>query len=485
MSNQVVISPKKGGLSSKKIIEFIDKMQLDKINLHSFMIMRRGEVLCEAYYKPVDKDFKHRLYSSSKTIAALAIGMLVDEGKIKLDDKISKFFPEVIDAPLEKWRDEITIEDMLKMAVSLDKYRYFDPDYNPVWAFFNRGKIEKPSGTIFNYNSAVSYMLGVLIERLTGKTVVEYMRPLFDEIGVSKDIWCLKSPDGYSWMASGIVCTLRDFSAIAQFILDKGNVNGKQLISREYMEKMTSSQIPVLHANHQRLDKLGYGYQTWVGEYGFVMSGMCGQMAYGFNDKEFLFVCNGDIECANVTSAYSILYQGIRDLYLSLDTECEDDDSELNKKLASLELDGSVGKDYSPLAEKINGNKYNLQPNPMNFKWVKLELEKDGGAFVYENVRGVKRLKFNYNKYLQTTFPETHYQDVQVRVPANRELDCVNAGGWVTDNIFVIKSHIIDTCVANVYITLSFKGDDIAIQLQPCAEHCLEDYGGFAGGTKE
>ena len=484
MSNQLVIAPKKGGLSSKKIIEFIDKMQLNKINLHSFMILRKGEILCEAYYKPVDKNFKHRLYSSSKTVVALAIGMLIDEGKLKLSDKISEFFPEVIEKPLEKWREEITIEDMLKMAVSLDKYRYFDPDFNPVWAFFNRGKIEKPSGTIFNYNSAVSFMLGVLIEKLTGKTVVEYMRPLFDEIGVSKDIWCLKSPDGYSWMASGIVCSLRDFSAIAQFILDKGKVKGKQLISREYMEKMTTSQIPVLHANHQRLDKLGYGYQTWVGEYGFVMSGMCGQMAYGFNDKEFLFVCNGDIECANCVSAYTILYQGVKDLYLSLDTE-SDDDSVLKEKIANLELDGFVGSASSPLQEQVNGIKYILKHNPMNFKWIKLELGEDKGALVYENARGVKRLEFNFNKYLQTTFPETHYQDKQVRVPANRELNCVNAGGWVTDSIFVIKSHIIDTCVANVYFTISFKGSEVAIQLQPCAEHCLEDYNGFAGGEKE
>ena len=278
-------TPDEEGLPTKNVIAFINKLKERKINLHSFMIARNGSILTEAYYKPFDKDFRHRMYSSSKTFVAMAIGMLIDEGRIKLSDKIVDFFPELIEREPGRDMKECTIEDMLKMAVPMRHETYMHSN-DWAWTFFNTLPDLKPAGTVFCYNTSASFMLNVLLEKLTGKPFLEYMRPLFDKIGVSEDIRCVKSPDGYSWGGSGVVCTLRDFAKFAEFILYKGNYKGEQLISREYMEKATSVQIANYTANsNEGYNTNGYGYQIWISPKGFTLSGLGSQMAYCFPDK--------------------------------------------------------------------------------------------------------------------------------------------------------------------------------------------------------
>ena len=195
--------PKDEGLNSERISKFIERLKERKTNLHSFMLVRNGKILTEAYYKPFDENFMHRLYSSSKTYVSVAIGLLIEEGKLRLDDKIMDLLPEYANEEQHKWLKECTVEDALKMSVPMLTDTYFMRDYKEwAWTFFNhptRSKALKPAGTVFNYNTSGSFILDVLVERITGKPFLEYMRPIFDKIGVSKDIWCVKSPDGYSW----------------------------------------------------------------------------------------------------------------------------------------------------------------------------------------------------------------------------------------------------------------------------------------------
>ena len=120
-------------------------------------------------------------------------------------------------------------------------YDWNSPDF--VAAFFdNRYPKHKP-GTIFHYNTAGTVALCGIVEKLAGKPMLDYMRPLLDEIGFSKDAWCIQTPEGRSWTGSGILCTSRDLAKFGLLCLYRGAWNGKQLVSREYMEAATSYQI--------------------------------------------------------------------------------------------------------------------------------------------------------------------------------------------------------------------------------------------------
>lgn len=484
--------PEEEGLSSACILKFIERLKDRKVNLHSFMIVRNGNILTEAYYKPFHKDFMHRVYSSSKTYVAMAVGMLVDEGKLKLTDKILDFFPEFQSDEQDEWLKTCTVEDALKMSVPMRTDTYFALDYKEwAWTFFNhpiRSKSLKPAGTVFNYNTSGTFILDVLVEKIAGKPFLEYMRPIFDEIGVSKDIWCVQSPDGYSWGGSGVICTLRDFAKFGEFILNKGEYKGKQLISRAFMERATSKQISNIEENQFTMYRnYGYGYQIWINKYGYCLSGMGGQMVFCFPEKNFMFVCQGDTQANSDTDLPYLYEQTVYELYQHLDEPCDIDNKAymcLQNELKNLALNVDYGVAYSSFSEEINGKKYVLKENNMGWKWFSLSFEKDSGKLRYENARGVKEIVFGLNSLKKGTFPETHYYDTQVMVSGNREFACLADGSWTEEKKFLLRVYIIDNSFGNCFMTFGFKDDEVGLMLNKRAEFFMEDYAGFAGGRK-
>lgn len=485
-------APEQEGVKSKHILKFIERLKERKTNLHAFMMVRNGKILTEAYYKPFNKDFKHRLYSSSKTYVAIAIGMLIDEGKLRLEDNITDIIPELVEKEQHKWLKECTIEDALKMSVPMLTDTYFALDYEEwAWTFFNhptRSKALKPAGTVFNYNTSGTFILDVIVEKITGKPFLEYMRPIFDKIGVSKDIWCVKSPDGYSWGGSGVVCTLRDFAKFAELLLNKGEYKGEQILPRWYIEKATSKQISNIRDNHFTIrHEQGYGYQIWITKQGFAMLGMGSQMAFCFPGKNFLFVCQGDTQCEGDTEGDYIYEQLVHEVYEKMIDEQLSSNSEyekLQETINNLELNLDYGKPHTEFEKDINGAYYDLEENNLGWKWFKFDFNGNDGVLTYENARGVKKIDFGCNSLKKGTFPETHYYDVQVGVPANREFDCLADLSWIEEKKILLRVYITDTNFGSCFMTFGFKKDQVGIMLNKRAEFFMEDYIGYAGGER-
>ena len=490
VNDLIFVKPEEEGLDSKQVLKFINIIEECKINLHSFMIVRKGKILAEGYYPPFHKDFMHRLYSASKTYVSMAVGKLMGEGKVKLTDRLVDYFPELLDRQQDKWMQETTIEDALKMSVPMLTDTYFDRKYKEwAWTFFNRQESLKPAGTVFNYNTSGSFILDVLVEKLTGMTFLEYLRPEFDKIGISKDIWCVKSPDGYSWGGSGVVCTMRDFAKFAELIMYKGEYKGEQLLPRAYIKKATTKQIENVVENNYALFKSGgYGYQIWIQKAGFSLYGMGSQFALCFPDKELLFVCNGDTQCS-ADSAGNDIYNAVYEkIYLELQEKRIENDGtayqQLKEKLTHLHLSLDFGEKTSPLEKEIDGKKYVLQENPMGWKWLQFTFEGGRCALKYENARGIKVLPFAMETYKQCTFPETHYYDRQVDMPANRELDCLTSASWTMPNQLLLRVYIVDTNFGNCFMTFGFKNDEVGVYMYKRAEFFMQEYEGYAGGKR-
>lgn len=484
-------TPEQEGLDSKHIIKFLDQMDRYKVNLHSFLMARNGNIIAEGYYKPFDKDFKHRLYSCSKTFVALAIGMMVGEGKIKVTDKICDYFPEMIEVKPDKWLEETTIEDLLTMSTSYHVTTYHDRKFKE-WAktFFNRYKSTYPSGSIYRYNTSASFILDVLLEKISGKPFLEYLRPIFDMIGVSTDIWCVKSPDGYSWGGSGVVCTLRDFAKVGEFLLNKGNVNGMQLIPLDFMEKACSPLVNQISYNEfVPYAMSGYGYQIWCFEDGaYGMRGMGMQIIYCNPKKNFLFACQADTQGSDHVASLKLFEMLNDDICANFsDYEIEQTNyAQLAKRLQNLSVDNvKFGMDSCETEKKINGVKFILNDNDFTWKWFRLNFESKDGYIEYENARGVKRICFGKGRAKIGTFPETHYYDVQVDTPSNRELDCYAISSWLSDKELLIRVYVTDTGFGNLFIKMAFKGDDVGVSLVKIAEFFMDEYNGLAGGTAE
>lgn len=483
--------PEEEGLSSGSILKFIKRLKDRKVNVHSFLIARNGNILSEGYYKPFDEYFMHRLYSCSKTYVAMAIGMLIGEGKLRLEDKLLDYFPEYANGTQDEWLKNCTVEDALKMSVPMLTDTYVPLNYKEwAWTFFNHptaSRSVKPAGTVFNYNTSGSFILDVLVEKITQKPFLEYMRPLFDKIGVG-EIKCVQAPDGYSWGGSGVICSLRDFAKFGELILHKGAYKGEQLIPREYMEKATSKQISNVRENQFSMrHEYGYGYQVWITKHGYAMLGMGSQFVFCFPDKNFLFVCQGDTQSSADADGDYIYEQVVYELYEQLDREIPTDNQayeELTKTLNSLSLNVDYGVKESPFMNEVNGVQYVLKENELGWKWFSLSFEREGGKLRYENKRGVKEICFGLNAFQKGKFPESHYYDMKVMEEGGREFDCIAEGSWTEEKKFLLRVYIVDNSLGNCFMTFGFKGDEVGIMLNKRAEFFMDDYCGFAGGKK-
>ena len=484
LSDLVFTSPEAQGVRSEDILTFIRFVEENKINLHSFLFARGGNIIAEGYFPPFDKDFLHRLYSSSKTYVALAVGMLVTEGKLRVTDRVLDFFPEYDTDEVSDEMRECTLEDALMMATVT--YAVKPPERpeksNNPYAY----RAQKPAGTIFNYGDG-NGIATAIVERVSGMYLTDYLRPLLDTLGVSSDTWCVKDLDGTAWGGSGMISTLRDFAKVAEFVGNKGCHGGKQLIDRDYMERMTSRRIATVSMNsYSPLTSYGYGYQTWITPDAICMRGMGAQEAFYFQKSDLLFVCTGDTMCDTDFSDVR-LYDAVKYLVLehAVSDALPESDAfpELLEKLRTLRMP-RYGEAHSPTEREVSGVRYALGENGMGWSGVEISFDGEAGVIRYTNARGEKEIAFSLGEYKRTTFPETHYYDKQRGVPSERELDCLAIGEWIEERKLLLRVYITDVSFGSIFAVISFRGDRIALQLKKRGEFLLDDYGGTAYGSR-
>ncbi len=257
-------TPESQGVSSQAICDYVEA--LDKIKtMHSFMVVRHGQVIAEGWWKPEAADKPHVLNSVSKSFNSTAVGMVIAEGKLNLDDKVLKFFPD--DAPPEPSDNlkAMTVRDLLTMSGGHDTEPKSVNGSPSVKQFLAAPVVHKP-GTHFLYNGMGSYTLSAIVTKVTGQTVDEYLKPrLFEPLGIAYTNWP-SSPEGYSLGAHGLYLRTEDIAKFGQLFLQKGNWNGKQLIPEKWVEDATRKHVSNDQEPHANIGidwHQGYGFQFW------------------------------------------------------------------------------------------------------------------------------------------------------------------------------------------------------------------------------
>jgi len=196
---------------------------------HSIIMAKGDKIFAECYYSPIDSKFLQRMYSVSKTFVAVAVGLAMTEGLIDMDDSIVKYFPEYRTENTDEYFDECTIRNMLSMQSNLQSFTPWWGKFDSRIEAYYTQKTCKIPGTLFWYDSMGSFLLGCIIEKITGKTFLEYLKEkVLLKIGFSKESYTLREPDGYTVGDSGIMCTSRDLLIFARFIMNKGAWDGVQ-----------------------------------------------------------------------------------------------------------------------------------------------------------------------------------------------------------------------------------------------------------------
>lgn len=475
-------SPESLGIPSQAIINFLNRIDAERICMHGFLLVRHNQIAAEGYWAPWSAERKHRIYSISKSFVSLAVGLMIDEGRLSLDDRVADYFPDKVPDDLHPWLAASTVRDLLMMATahSSTSYTRYDPDW--VWTFFNR-KPSHPAGTIFSYDTAATVVLTAIVEGLADMPFLDYMRPRFlDHIGFSEDAWCIRTPEGGSWGGSGVICTLRDMAKVALTCLNEGKWGEEQLLPADYVRAATAKQIDNSIKGHH-----GYGYQIWCEkENGFSFRGMGSQFAICVPEKEFLFACISDTQGAPSESAirtvvWEELYPHIAEAPLPEDPGTGAELSDVIDRLTVLPLPGETN---SPNASHIDGVWYELEENPMGITRTRLSFDGNKGTWEYTNAQGDNVLHFGIGAMASGKFPQRNYFGEQIGVAPGIEYDCMASGVWVDEQTFNMEVYITDDYFGGLRMTFAFKGDEISLFMTKQAEWFLDEYNGFAGGKR-
>lgn len=452
--------PEQLGIPSRAIMNFIEELEDKEVAMHSFIMLHKGELVVEGYWKPFDENRQHRMYSISKSLTSLAIGCLEEEGKLKLTDKIVDYFRDLVpEEGVHPYIEAMTIQDMLKMATAhrVTTYKQIE-DMDWTKTFF----VAKPThlpGTIFSYDTSSTHTLSALIERLSGMSLLDYLKSkLLDPIGCSKEIRWLTCPSNVCQGGSGLICTPRDIARVAQVLLDEGVFEGKQLIPKNYIEKATAKQIETSMQPFLE-ERQGYGYQFWRTTHnGFVCYGLGGQLAICVPDKAFILVTTADTQ--GYPTGTSAIYESLwRNIYPYINEEViepnEADYSLLQTKLENLQMISVKGESVLALSEAINGKKYVLDKNTLGIEEIRFRFDELSKCVNVEYTlnQNTFKLDFGGESILETKIEEFN-------------LKCVTKVVWVEANTLGCHVAIVDDYVGSLQIRVKFKEKELSLAIK-------------------
>jgi CubicO group peptidase (beta-lactamase class C family) len=289
-------TPEAQGISSQAIRDYF--AAADKLNtLHSFMLVRHGHVIAEAWWKPEAPDKPHLLHSLSKSFNSTAVGLAIAEGKLSLDDPVLKFFPADAPAEVSDNLKAMKVRDLLTMTCGHDTEPKAVGGAPSVKQFLAHPVLHPP-GTHFQYNTMGSYTLSAIVTKVTGQTTLEFLKPrLFEPLGIENPEWDA-SPEGYSLGGYGLKLCTEDIAKFGQLYLQKGKWNGRQLIPEKWVEQATSKQVPNDGESHSKIGidwVQGYGFQFWRCTHNaFRGDGANGQLCVVIPDKDAVIAITAD-----------------------------------------------------------------------------------------------------------------------------------------------------------------------------------------------
>ena len=369
-------TPENEGVSSKGIVDFLDAIANSKHEMHSIMILRHGKVIAEGWWNPYRPDLKHTLYSLSKSFTSTAVGFAVSEKKLSVNDKVISFFPDKLPDTVSPYLADMTIKDLLSMSAGQAPDPSFQVAGSNDWirTFFATPVLNDP-GTVFLYNSAATYMLSAIVQKVTGQKIIDYLTPrLFKPLGIQQPDW-ETDPSGINVGGWGLRVKTEDIARFAQLYLQKGKWNGKQILPPAWVEEATTFKIdnaPGL--SQERKDssdwRQGYCYQFWRSRHNsFRGDGAFGQYALILPQEDAVIAITS--ETIDMQGELNLVWKHLLPA-MQVDRSAlnKNDAVVLKKRLASLKLQFPPKTDTIFHEPVISDKKFLIEPNSKNIETV-------------------------------------------------------------------------------------------------------------------
>lgn len=447
-------TPEALGISSQAILDFIGAAEKERPDeLHSFILLRHGQVAAQGWWTPYDQETPHMLFSLSKSFTSTAIGIAQAEGLLNINDRVISFFPELAPAAPSANLQAMRVRDLLTMSTghnddATDRLRKDTIGW--VKKFLSLPVEHKP-GTHFVYNSAATYMLSAIIQKRTGQSVLDYLRPrLFDPLDIPNTSW-ENSPEGVNVGGWGLMIRTQDIASLGQLYLQKGKWKGKQLIPEAWVTEATAKQTS--NGSNPESDwEQGYGYQFWRTRHGLYRGdGAFGQFCIVFPEQDaVLAITSGTTSMGAIMNlAWKYLLPALSDQPLK---ENKSVFQSLRRKLDNLNLSALKGESTPAGPFNTSTSKYVLEPNEENIIALSLDLQPSGPSITIDLNGKSYKIPFGNGELKKSVYPW----------PAGENNPVATSGGWIAPDSLRVRMYLYKTPYAFTY-TIGFNKDDISI----------------------
>ncbi|UHG92023.1 serine hydrolase domain-containing protein [Spirosoma oryzicola] len=462
-------TPEAQGMSSASLLAFANAVESQKLNLHSMMVLRHGNVVAEGWWAPYAPQLKHTLYSLSKSFTSTAVGMAVAEKRLTVEDKVTKFFPDDLPATVSDNLAAMRVKDLLTMSTGHDKEPAVRSEKNWAKAFLAQ-PVEHQPGTFFLYNSIATYMLSAIVQKLTGQTVLAYLKPrLFDPLGIEGADWEV-NPQGINTGGWGLRVKTEDIAKFGQLYLQKGVWKGKQLLPANWIDDATKFEIQSKGGSRKKEENdwlQGYGYQFWRCRHdAYRGDGAFGQYCIVMPKEDIVVAITSETSDmqAILDNVWEHILGSVKGKTLPADAK---EQAQLKQKLTALALPIQNVKSTSPIIAQIDNKPFSIADNSLHVKSVALNFGKDGGIFTMQDDKGEHRINCGMGRWVEkeTDLSALPLKLTPTLIPGETKTKIASSGTWTDDNTFVLTVRFIETAHYET-ITCNFDKDTVKVQFK-------------------
>lgn len=437
--------PEDAGILPEYIDGLVAKLESRNVDMHSLLIAKGTQLIFEKYYKCFDAHSLQRLFSITKSFTAVGVGLLVDDGLIRLDEKNIRYFPEKAPKKVHPWIEEMTVRDCLMMRTCYEKTVYDKFNLNSDWvaSFFNSKPTHKP-GMIFHYDTGAAHTLCALVEKLSGRKLMDFIRSRLPELGISENAYILEGPLGVSQGGTGLMATVYDMLRFGRFIMDRGRTDGRQLMDEKYIDMLVSNLTPTLPTASHLFESYGYGCQFWRFKHGACCYGMGGQMIFMDEEHDLLIVTTAD------TQGYGSALQAIHDA--------------VNEELIEKTYPASALKNECKIVKPAGEVRYrNVEDGGISE--LALSWNDEAGNIEYKLNGRSCRIEFGFNEEKYGQFPVY-------------DMFCSARAEWLSEEMLYIYVSLLDTSMASVRFTVCMSGENAVMYMRKTEETMFSEYTG-------
>jgi CubicO group peptidase (beta-lactamase class C family) len=456
-------SPELQGVASAAILQFVEALESQIHDIHSFMLLRHGSVIAEGWWSPYARQHPHLLFSLSKSFTSTAVGLAVAEGRFSTKDPVLAFFPQDAPAEVSNLLAAMRVRHLLSMttgqAVDTWSYMVNRPDGNWIKAFLEVPVLHAP-GTHFLYNTGATYMLSAIVQKTTGMKLVDYLEPrLFEALGIENAAW-QESPQGITAGGIGLSLKTEDVARFGQLYLQKGVWQGRQILPADWISEATGAQVS--QSSGMQIDwTQGYGYQFWRCRHGaYRGDGVFGQYCIVMPEQDTVLAMTGGIDIFDMQQpldmVWDLLLPAMRSASLPEDSAAHE---VLTERLSKLTMPTVAGEAVSPIAAQMSGRMYALDTNALKIETMRFDFSESGCMLTMKTANGQETIACGHGRWLTGESSLFHQRLLFERTPT------ASTGAWTADNIYTMVVRLYETPFFHTFVC-HFLGDELMIEIQ-------------------